>query len=110
MSTYLSAGVIPATKRYPQRLGSLDMWQGKITHTASYATNGDTLQARQVGMNVIEGGIVASTLGAGGALFEVLPQTDGTAKIRAIVMSTGAEVANTTNLSALVSQCWLWGH
>lgn len=110
MSTYLSAGVVPATKRYPQRLGSLDFWMGKITHTASYATGGDTLQARQVGMNVIEGGIIACTLGGGGVLFEILPQTDGTGKIRATVATSGAEIANATNLSALTSQCWLWGH
>jgi hypothetical protein len=105
MSTY--TGIVPIGKRYPQRIGSLLIWVGHLTHTASYATGGDTLTAKSLGMNVIEGGMCGSTPAN---TFAVLVQTDGTAKLLATVQATAAQVANATNLSATSSFVIIVGH
>lgn len=107
MSTYVAAGIVPTTKRYPQRIGTMLMWFGTLTHTASYATGGDTLTAKSLGMNVIDAGIVMPT---GANTFAVLAQTDGTAKLLATVQATAAQVANATNLSASSSFAIIVGH
>lgn len=108
MSTYVAAGIVPVGKRYPQRIGTMLVWIGQLTHTASYATGGDTLTAKSLGFNTsIDGGIVMPT---GANTFAVLPQTTGDAKLLATVQATAAQLANATNLSATSSFAIIVGH
>lgn len=105
MSTFTV--LTPIGKRYPQRIGTQLQWNGTITGTASYATGGDTLTAKSLGMNAIEGGIFSCT--------SLLPQVITvagllTALVKIIVPSTLAEQANTSNLTAFVFTAILWGH
>lgn len=107
MSTYLAAGIVPIGKRYPQRMGTMLVWVGQLTHTASYATGGDTLTAKSLGFNIIEGGFVAPTpLNT----FAVLVQTTGDAKLLATVQATGVQLANAQNISATSSFAMIFGH
>lgn len=106
MSTY--TGIVPiSSKRSPQRIGSLLMWIGQLTHTASYATGGDILTPKSLGLTSIEGGMVASTPAN---TFAVLVQADGTAKLFATVQATAAQLANATNLAATSSFAMIFGH
>lgn len=90
---------VPSSKRYPQRIGTQLRWAGKITGPASYTTGGDTLNPSLLGMNAIDGGLIGVN---GGFTFEIIPQPNGTAKLKAYVQTTGVEVANTTSLTAAV--------
>lgn len=103
---------VPASKRYPQRIGTQLKWAGKITGTGSYATGGDTLSPKLLGMNVIEGGYVAPSAGF---VFELIPQADGTAKVKAFwtgaVVSTAlGEVTAAQSLAAATPQVEIIGH
>jgi hypothetical protein len=110
MSTYLQSAMAPAgSNRRPQRIGTTLVWVGKITGTASYATGGDTLPAKLLGMNAIEHGLVGTAGLTSTAVIEVLPQSDGSAKIRWTV-AAGTELANATNLLAFASQAMFFGH
>jgi hypothetical protein len=84
------------SKRYPQRIGTRLEWEGTITGPASYTTGGDTLSPKLLGMTAIIGGVFSPKAGV---IVELIPQTDGTAKLK---MYSGAlaEVANATNESA----------
>ncbi len=71
----------PASKRTPQRIGTRLEYNGTLTMTASYATGGDTLNAKLLGISKFHGAIIAS---AGGIVFEFIPDTDpATAKVKA---------------------------
>lgn len=91
------ATLTPGSKRSPQRIGTRLEWEGFITMTTSYATGGDTLTAKSLGMDRIDGGIIALELNH---YYKVVPQTDGSAKLLGKVVTTAAEIANATNLSA----------
>lgn len=84
--------------REPQRIGTALEWTGQLQMSASYATGGDTISAKTLGMNAISNGIIGT---ANGRTFELVAQTDpSTAKIKAYTAS-GTEVANATDVSAL---------
>lgn len=109
MSTYLQSAMAPAgSNRRPQRIGTTLVWVGRITHTASYATGGDTLPAKLLGMNAIEHGLIGPVTNN---MLEVLAQPDGSCKVRwASVGGGGVEVANASNLSAFSSLAMFFGH
>lgn len=99
--------VTPDDPRRPQRIGTRLEWRGTIAMAASYATGGDVLDAKTLGMNAITGGLISNF---DGTLFRVIPQTPpSTAKLKATVSTTAAEVANATNQSALVPQAVITG-
>jgi hypothetical protein len=83
-----------------------------VTFDNSYPTGGEPITAESVNLRRIRFGICSTkvpTAVAAGANAEIvcLPQTDGTALLR--VNTAAAEVANTTDLSALVGQCVFFG-
>lgn len=97
----IAVTVAPANSgRKPQHIGQRLQWDGVIPMSTSYATGGDTLKASALGMNKISGGIIGE---AGLNGYQLIPQTDGSAKIKAIVRTTGAEVASTTDLSGVTN-------
>lgn len=98
MGTVAVVSATAPTGRRPQRIGQRLQWEGNITMSTSYATGGDTIKANSVAMQRIVGGVVSA---AGANSYQVIPQTNGDVKIKAIVNATGAEVANATNLSAI---------
>lgn len=95
--------VTPATKRYPQRIGTTLQWHGTITGPASYTNGGgDSIVPALFGMTKIDGGVVGA--GQGGRVYELVPQTDGSVKLKAFGSNGAApaalaEIANATNLS-----------
>lgn len=99
--------VTPAGKRYPQRMGTFDTFLGTITGPASYTTGGDTLAAKLLGMNAIEGGLVQTF---NNHVYRLILQADGSVKVQVFVTSTGVEVANATNLSAESPFAIIIGH
>lgn len=104
--------------RRPQRIGTLLQWFGTVTMTSSYATNGDTLTAAELGLDAIEGAVVGN---AGGYVFEAV-RTPGSSdiKIKAYRQKDpgnagGAdiplpEVGNAVDLSAIKPSIHVWGH
>lgn len=101
------ATVTPVGKRYPQRIGTMLRALTGITGTASYATGGDTLTAKSLGLNVIDGGIMGTFNNHN---FRVIPQTTGDAKIMVFVTSTGIELGNTVSWAGDVPFADIWGH
>jgi hypothetical protein len=99
--------VTPASKRYPQREGTELEWHGTLTGPASYTTGGDTLSPLLLGMTKIDGGLVGGA--TSGRMFQLIPQADGTAKLKAYAVG-GAEVANATNISADTPFAVIIGH
>lgn len=93
------ATVTPSTKRTPQRIGQTLEWEGTFAMSGSYATGGDTLPAKALGMTTIDRGIIAVDVNV---YFKIVPQANGDAKILAKVITTGTEVANASNLAAFV--------
>lgn len=89
-----------AGKKSPQRVGQVLKFEGTIAMSSSYATGGDTLSAKTLGMTAIEEGVIGSF---DANLLRIIPQTNGDAKIKAVVSNTGAEVANATNLSTVIA-------
>lgn len=111
------ATVTPFSKRTPGRIGQHLQFAGKLTMSASYATGGDTVSAKVLGMTKIMGGMVSC---AGGVVFELIPDTDpATAKVKAYRQKDPAaaggvdialpEVANAVDLSALTPFAEIWG-
>lgn len=91
----------PNSARHPQHIGTLLEAQGNITMSNSYATGGDTLQASALGMSAIMDGVIGES---GLNEYQLIPQNPpSTAKIKAIVGTTGAEVANATDLSGVTN-------
>lgn len=106
MSTIATVTPI-ASKRMPGRVGQSLQWLGTITGTASYATGGDTLSPKSLGMNAIEGAIFAPF---NNHLIRAIVQTDGSVKLFITTSNTGAELANTTSWATEVPFCSVWGH
>lgn len=80
----------------------------RLAFDNSYPTGGLALTPAQVGLNVIAA-VNLSGVTEAGRLAVPLRQSDGTYKIKVYVSSTGAEVANTTDLSADRVVGTIWG-
>ena len=87
-------------------LGNLRMRIGDVTMSSSYATNGDTLTAGAVEMNEILVAEFPETFTGGYEL--AYDRTNS--KVKAYVITTGVEAANTTNLSGVTSRAIFWGY
>lgn len=97
-----------SSKRSLQRLGTNLAFMGTITGTASYATSGDTLSAKVLGMSEIEGGLMSTV---GNHTFQVVPNTaDGDAKIIVFVTSTGVQLGNGVSWAADLPFSLIFGH
>lgn len=110
MGTILQSAVVAGgSNRRPQRIGTTLAWVGKITGSASYATGGDTLPAKLLGMNAIEHGMVGPNI-LSGNMIEVLAQPDGSVKLRWVNIGAGTELANATDTSARTNFAMFFGH
>lgn len=111
------ATVSKMSARMPGRVGQHLVWEGKVTMPASYATGGDTITAKSLGMSQFMAGQISP---AAGVVFEFVIQTDpSTAKIKAYRQKDPAaaggadialpEVGNAVDLSALTPQVRITG-
>lgn len=97
-----------SSKRSLQRIGTNLAFMGFITGTASYATSGDTLGAKTLGMSEIEGGFISPV---GTHTYQVIPNAaDGDAKILIFVTSTGVQLGNTVSWATDVPFALIFGH
>lgn len=83
-----------------------------VTFDSSYPTGGESIAAVDFGLTRIAFGtatVKTATVAAGGtvASVAVIPQSDGSALLKC--SSTTAEIANATDLSALVVTVVIWG-
>lgn len=103
-----NAAAVPHTKRYPQRIGTMLIWHGNLTPSASYATNGEVITAKSLGMNNIDGGFVQGVKGA--RLAELVPVAGGVTALLKIQTAIGTEAVNATDQSAFPVVAQIWGH
>lgn len=102
--------------RRPQVNGTQLEWRGTVNMAASYATGGDTVSAKSLGMTRIEGAIVGS---AGGYTFEgIVAAPDLLIKayrLKDPAAAGGADipepqVAAAVDLSAIAPSIIIWGY
>lgn len=115
-----TAGPQEMNLRKPQRIGTQQVWLGQVFFSNSYATGGDTITAKSLGMWTIDGGISGD---AGGYSTEILVG-QGTTKQDALMKAyrnkdPGAvggsdiplpEVAAAVDLHLIGPQVIIWGH
>lgn len=103
-----TTAVAPMTKRTPGRIGQHLHFAGTIAMSSSYATGGDLLTAKSLGMNVIMGGVISPK---SGYLLEIIPQVGGDALVKAYKGAAGVNVQETatTDLSAIIAFAEVWG-
>jgi hypothetical protein len=83
------------------------------TSGANYTTGGDTITPQSVGLTQILRGDAEPTLQAatvGPSAVTVLPQTDGTAKLKSMVAAGTGENSSNANLSATSVRATLYGY
>lgn len=80
-------------------LGGRKVWIGFLQPDNSYPTGGYVFSPTLVGMAQIDQ-IFSGVLTAGNVLAEYIPVAGATGTLKFFVPTTGAEVANTTDLSA----------
>lgn len=95
-------GLIVATPDgAPEAIGTRRRVTGILTFSSSYATNGDTLVAKELGLDFIDRLFVQA---AGGRVFEPdLPNSKVKAFQSSGAASAMAEVPNATDLSSVVA-------
>jgi hypothetical protein len=94
-------------------LGNQRVVDCTIVGPASYTTGGDTLSPSALGLTAIQRGIAvaesqAATVGPGE--IDVIPQADGTAKLKTFVAAGTGENAGAANLSATTWRVVVWGY
>lgn len=104
-----TAATIAGVKR--QFTGSRIQTTRLITFDSSYVTGGEVFTAAQFGLSSIRVAINATIItgfAAGFAHVDVLPQTDGTVKLR-LRAAAGTEVANAADASTVTARVTVEG-